>query len=363
MKKVESNSITPSEVTYLVIGSMIGVGILTLPNDLVAIAKEDAWISAFIGAIYPLYMVIIASFLCKRHPKKNILALSKKCFGKVIGSVLNIVFLLYFVVIITSVAFQICMIKLSLIVNFLTIPKNLIVILCLGAYTAIKGLKVLARVNQLMFVNTILLCIILTTALSKGTILNIYPILGGGLFNIIKASKHSMFAYTGVEIIFLIYPFITDKTKIMKSSIKGVLITAMIYTWFTFITIYFIGIDTIPKVQWSVNMVPMTVQIPLINNFTFIFIIIWGTIMCKTLSNNYFAIALILKDFLKKFKMKTIIYAIYPLIFYLTLKYNNAAIRTDFLNYVTPKYNLFNIAFVTIIALIIYFKKDKQYEE
>ena len=60
MKKVESNAITPKQVTYLLVGSMIGVGILTLPNDLVAISKQDAWISAFIGAIYPLYMVIIA---------------------------------------------------------------------------------------------------------------------------------------------------------------------------------------------------------------------------------------------------------------------------------------------------------------
>jgi len=362
MKKVESNAITPKEVTYLLIGSMIGVGILTLPNDLVAISKQDAWISAFIGSIYPLYMVIIASFLCKSQPQKNILALSKKCFGKLIGSILNIVFLLYFVVMITSIAFQICMIKGTLIVSFLSIPKILIVILCLAAYTAIKGLKVLARVNQLMFVNTILLCIILATALSKGTILNIYPILGGGVLNIITASKQSMFAYSGIEILFLIYPFITDKTKIMKSSINSVLITALIYCWFTFITIFFIGIDIIPKIQWSVNMVPMTVQVPVINNFTFIFIIIWATIMCKTVANNYFSIALILKDFFKKTQMKTIIYVIYPLIFYLTLKYSNSATRTQFLNYIIPKYVLFNIAYVTIIALIIYFKKDKQYE-
>lgn len=95
MKKVGSNSITPSEVTFLLIGSMIGVGILSLPNDLVVVAKQDAWISAFIGAVYPLYMVIIASTLCKKHPKKNILALSKMCFGKFIGSILNIIF--YFI--------------------------------------------------------------------------------------------------------------------------------------------------------------------------------------------------------------------------------------------------------------------------
>jgi len=357
MKKAKSNTITPGEVTFLLIGSMVGAGILSLPNELIATAKQDAWISAFIGALYPLYMVIIASFLCKSQPEKNILVLSKKCFGEFIGSVLNIVFLLYFVLLVTAITFQVCIIKVNLIVPFISMTKIIIVILALAAYTVIKGLKVLGRVNQLMFLNTIILCLVLASVLSKGTMLNIYPILGSGVLNIIKAGKQSFFAYGGIEIIFLIYPFITDKTRIMKSSMKSVLITAIIYTWVTFITIYIIGIDIISKTLWPVNRVLMTVE------FTFIFIVLWAAIMIKTISNNYFAVAFILKDLLKKAEMKTIVYAIYPLLIYLTLKYSNTAIMTNFLNYIIPKYTLFNMVYVTIIALIIYFKKDKQNEK
>ena len=261
MKKVKSNDITPGEVTFLLVGSMIGVGILSLPNKLVAIANQDAWISAFIGAVYPLYMAIIASFLCKRYPKKNILSLSKKCFGKFVGSILNIIFLLYFVFLTTSIAFQVSLIKGTLLADFLSIPRLLIVILCLAAYTSIKGLKVLGRLNQLMFILTIILTLILCLALFEGTYLNICPILGSGVVNILKASKQSGFAYGGIEILFLIYPFVTEKTKIMKSSIKSVLITAIIYTWITFITIYYIGIDIITKMNWSVNMVAKTIEI------------------------------------------------------------------------------------------------------
>ena len=358
MKKVGSNTITPGEVTFLLIGSMIGVGILSLPNDLVIIAKQDAWISAFIGAIYPLYMVIIASILCKIHPKKNILALSKMCFGKFIGSILNIVFLFYFVLLTTAIAFQVSLIKGTLIVSFLSLQKILIVILSLAAYNVIKGLKVLARVNQLMFVLTIILSIILCAALFQGDYLNLCPILGSGVLNIVKASKQSAFAYGGIEIIFLIYPFITDKTKIMKSSIKGVLVTAIIYAWITFITIYYIGIDIIPKMLWSVNMVAKTVRVPFISNSKFVFIVIWALIICKTISNNYFAIAFILKDFFKKTKTKKIVYIIYPLIFYLSMKYSNFSTATSFLKIIIPKYVLFNIVYVTIITLVIYLKKD-----
>ncbi|MBU3190209.1 spore germination protein [Clostridium bowmanii] len=359
MKKVGSNDISPGEFTFLLIGSMIGVGILSLPNDLVVVAKQDAWISAFIGAVYPLYMVIIASILCKIHPKKNILVLSKICFGKFIGNILNIIFLLYFVLFTTSIAFQVSLIKWTLIVSFLSLQKILIVILALAAYTATKGLKILARVNQLMFILTILLSIILCAALFQGNYLNIFPILGSGVLNIVKASQYSAFAFGGIEIIFLIYPFITDKTKVMKASIKGVLITAIIYAWITFITIYYVGIDIIPKMLWSVNMVAKTVRIPTISNFKFVFVVIWALIICKTIANNYFATAFILKDFFKKTEIKKIVYIIYPLIFYLSLKYSNLSTATSFLNFITPKYVLFNVAYVTIITLIIYVKKGQ----
>ena len=362
MKKVGSNAITPGELTFLLIGSMVGVGILSLPNDLVVLSKQDAWISAFIGSIYPLYMVIISSLLCKMNPKKNILILSRKCFGKLIGSILNIVFLLYFVLLTTSVAFQVSLIKGTLIVPFLSIQKILIVILSLAAYTAIKGLKVLARINQLMFILTIILSLILFTALFEGKYLNILPILGSGVLNIVKSSEKSSFAYGGIEIIFLIYPFITDKTKIMKSSLKSVLITAILYTWITFVTIYYVGIDIIPKMLWSVNMVAKTIQIPVVNNFKFIFLVIWALIICKTIANNYFAVALILNDFFIKTETKKIIYIIYPLIFYLALQYSNLSTCTTFLKYIIPKYTLFNITYVSLITLIIYFKKDNQNE-
>ncbi len=64
---------------------MLGVGILSLPNDVIKIAKQDGWISVLLGAIYPLYMVFIATYLSKNYPKDNMLTLSKKFFGKILG--------------------------------------------------------------------------------------------------------------------------------------------------------------------------------------------------------------------------------------------------------------------------------------
>lgn len=363
MNKLESNNITPGEFTCLLIGSMIGVGILSLPNDLVNVAKQDSWISAAIGAVYPLYMVIVASFLWKKHPQENILFLSKKYLGKYLGNILNLIFLLYFVLFTTSVAFGVSLILETLISNFLSTSKILLIIFFLAAYTSMKGLKLLGRLNQLMFLYTIFLSFILAVALLRGTYLNICPILGSGILNIIKASKNSAFAYGGIEVLFLIYPYVTDKKKITKSSLLSVIITALIYSWVTFITIYYLGIDIVPKIEWSVNSVTKTLEIPVINNFRFIFTILWATIIYKTISNHYFITAFILKDFFKKIPIKKIIYALYPLMLYLSLRYKNSADRLNFLNYIIPKYTLFNMIYVALITIIIYLKKDNLHEK
>lgn len=359
MKKIKSDTITSGELTFLLIGSMIGIGILSLPNNLVTIAKQDSWISAAIGSLYPLYMVLTAVIIYKKSPDNNILVLSKKCFGKIIGTILNVIFLCFFIFYISTISAGLSIILRTLIVSFLSSIKILILIIFLSAFTAYKGLKVLARVNQLTFYYTIILIFILFAALAKGTYLNVCPILDSGILNIIKASKSSAFAYAGVEILFLIYPLVTDSNEkiILKSSLLGVFIIAVFYTWAVFITIYFLGIDNIPRAEWSVTLTTRSVYIPVINNFRFVFLILWTAIIFKTISNNYYAATLIVHSFFKNAQNKIIICIIFPLLVYLSTIPKNNAVMAAILDYFIPRFTLFNIIYVTLIAAILYLKK------
>lgn len=71
------NELTEMQFTLILIGSMMGVGILSLPNDVIKISKQDGWISVLLGSVYPLYIVFIANYLGKNYPKENMLMLSK----------------------------------------------------------------------------------------------------------------------------------------------------------------------------------------------------------------------------------------------------------------------------------------------
>lgn len=362
MKKVNNNVLTSNQFMFILIGSMIGIGVLNLPNDVVKNAKQDGWISVSIGAIYPLYIVIMSLFIYKKFPNNNILFVNKKCFGKILGTLLNILLCLYFLLYITAVAAGLSNVLRTVIINFLPSIKVLIVIVFLGAYTAYKGLKVLGRTNESIFYLTLVMCLIPLVALVKGKLLNLSPILGSGVVNIIKASKESAFSYAGIEIILLIYPYVSENRKLRKAAIKSIIITALIYTWIVFITIYGLGIDIIPTYMASFPVVVKYVEVPIINNFRFIFMIMWALIVFKTISNYYYAIGSILSNLFSKTSYNKICIIIYPLIVFLSTRYVNEPIRRSFLRNIVPKCTIMMMSYVLITVILVYIRKEDKLE-
>ncbi|MCH5139025.1 GerAB/ArcD/ProY family transporter, partial [Clostridiaceae bacterium UIB06] len=76
MDKYEDSYLTPSQLTLILVGGMIGIGVLTLPLDVIKDAEQDGWISPILGAVYPLYFILLAQYMHKKFPEQNILALS-----------------------------------------------------------------------------------------------------------------------------------------------------------------------------------------------------------------------------------------------------------------------------------------------
>ena len=112
-----------------------------------------------------------------------------------------------------------------------------------------------------------------------------------------------------MELIFLIYPFINDSSKIKSSALKAVGFTAIIYTWITFITIYYMGKDIIPKTIWSFFTVTEAVKVEIVNNFRYIFVFFWIIIAIKSAAIFNYVCVFILDD-IKKIKSKKIIYVV-----------------------------------------------------
>jgi len=349
--------LTVSQFALIIFGSIVGVGILSLPNGVVKVAHQDGWLSTLVGGVYPLYVVMIARYISRKFPNDSILILSKKYFGRLLGSIFNLIFATYFIYIASMIASFYTNLMRNYIVGFLTPIKVIAILLICTMYASYKGLKVIGRISEISFYITIILLLSPIVALRVSSILNIYPVFGSGISSIAKGSVKSSFAYAGAEIILLIYPFLKEKNKMLMSSLISVAMVIVVYVWSVFITTYYLGPDIVSKSYWSLLLVMGSVTITIVNNFKYIFMFLWSLIAFKSMSINGYASIHILKDFTNRLDMKKICFLIYPLLVYLTFKYGNEISRQSISDIVMPIYIMFNLLYMTIIAIFIFFKE------
>lgn len=362
MNKREYDLLSSSEVTCILVGFMVGMGALILPNDVMATANQDGWISATLGAIYPLIIMFLSVYIIDYYDDKGILDISRKLFGKVIGNIFNLIFGLGFIYYCASVTGAFSNMLRLFMVFFLQPINIMIIVFILAAYTSGKGIKVIARINEVMVFFTIFILIFTIAAIQNGSFLNVSPVFSSGFKNIVLGAKETIFAYACSEFILVIPAHIRDRNKIKGAFLKAIGITAFIYTWITFITIYYLGPGIVEKNLWSFLSVTDSVKIPLITNFRFVFALLWSLIILKTISNFYYISAHILSD-VTKIKFNIVNIAIFPVLIYLSLWLGTETFRRALSEKIVPYITVFNIVFIFSIAVIIFVKKVSNNEE
>lgn len=350
--------LTVNQFALIIFGSIVGVGILSLPNGVVKVAHQDGWISTLIGGIYPLYVVIIASYISKKFPRDSILILSKRYFGKIFGSIFNLIFATYFIYIASMIASYYTNLMRNYVVGFLTPFKIIAILFICIIYAVSSGVKVIGIISQISFYITIVLLLTTIIALKDANMINILPIFGSGIGSIAKGTVKSVFSYAGAEIILLIYPFLKEKNKMLVSSIISVAIVIFLYVWCVFITTYYLGPDIVTKNYWSLLLVMGSVTVSVINNYKYIFMTFWSLVALKSISINGYASMYILKDFQPKVDMKKIYFLMYPLLVYLAVTFGNEISRQNISENITPYYVIFNLVYMTSIAVCIFFQGD-----
>ncbi|MGH4140176.1 GerAB/ArcD/ProY family transporter [Clostridium sp.] len=359
MQIEKKNLLTPNEVTFILMGIVIDVTVAGLANS-VAVAKQDGWISVIIGAIYPLYVALLAIYVSGKFPKENILVLSKKYLGNTFGTILNCLFLLSFFSYFPALISIIGIIVRTDATPSLTPLKIYVVLFILGTYASSKGIKVIGRLCTITFWILIATIIPTISILKYGSFLNISPIFGTKIVNILRGGLDCFDNYALLELIFLIYPFINDSSKIKSSVLKAVGFTTIIYVWITFISIYYMGKDIIPKTIWSFFTVTAAVKVEIITNFRYIFIYCWIIIAIKSVAIFNYVCVFILED-IKKIKSKKIIYLVMAtvVIILAEIYYKDMLAIVEIMKYTSPISTIYNLMYITLIASLIWIKKGR----
>ena len=99
-----------------------------------------------------------------------------------------------------------------------------------------------------------------------------------------------------------------------------------------------------------------SINFPIINNVRYLFMFVWSVALFRLVSGYIFLSHSIVNDF-TKIKMTRIFYVTLPLLSYFTYLLTNSLLRKKLIDIVPPIFSCFNVVILSIILLMVKFKK------
>ncbi len=211
-----SNSIKPIQLALVVFIAQTGIGIITLPSSLAKDAGHDGWISLLISGILILLLSTMIYLLMNRYTDKSIYDITNFIFGKILGTGINTLLILYLLLAaVTGVSLFTYYIRITLLQQ--TPAWVLAPVITLPSFYLVwQGLKNMSRFLYISFTGYFIVIIYLLALHSEYRISFLLPAGEAGISRILLSMKSAFFSFVGFELIAFFYPYIQERTKILK---------------------------------------------------------------------------------------------------------------------------------------------------
>lgn len=352
-----NNKITEHQYIAIVHSSMIGVGVLSLAQNVSSDSHQQGWISVLLGGIYPIIVVLATSYIDEKMNHIDFWKINNKIYGKFVTYIIAIMFFIMYMFWVITVITGFNNVLSLTIVQFIPPYLILTVIIFLTLYSTIDGLTYVGRLCELFIYSMIMFIALMIYFIPKGSLDNVEPLISN-VKDIIKAIPASLFSYSGVEISYISISFITNRKNTKKAGVISVLSIILLYLLNVFVIINALGWELTSKISYPLLYLVTTVHLPIIENFTTFLMFLWSTIIFKTLASDFFGAAYCLSKISNKGYKKCCMICsvlIFMLSYFFIPEYNRTKILDDFIPYVVG----FGILWGVLTSIFVLFKTRK----
>lgn len=364
---MEDTRIGQIEAIALLITIMVNHAILTISKTIISSTNS----SALINTIYISILAIIISYiifkLLDKFPTFDILDISDFLGGKILKTIISILFLLYFIFFSATLlkSFAYCL----QIIYYPNTNTFFIIILFLIATIFACNLKYNAiyRSNLLTIPFVILSILILFLGnIGDFTFANAFPLFGNGINETFFSGMSNLFAFQGLLYIFFLPPKLKDVTELKKITILSISFSALYLIISVAVILFLFDADVS-----NILLMPLYSAVRYIEFGSFfqrldsIFILTWIISFVSYLSITLQTCCSIFKKIttISSLKLSTLLISF--LILVVTFFISTYAVST-FLTEIVYKYAFFTILILNILILLIaslfrYFKRRQLY--
>lgn len=270
-------TISPHLIVFPLYVSMVGVGIMTYQRRVIEHAGYNAWISVMLtGIIMHLLIWMLYKILSSIEDSNDIVTINHKLFGKLLGNLINLAIVLYFVFgafVKFKVYMEMIQVWLFPSMNFL--PVSIVIALLVyyavsGGIRSVTGISVWATIISLV---SIIPQISLTFPFLHP--MNLLPLLNHSASDILLSSKDMAFEYLGVETLLFLYPFVRTPEKSQKWAHFIMLLVTLLYLMILILAFMFFTEEQLRHTIWpTLNMIGIF-EVPLLQRLEYMAISLW----------------------------------------------------------------------------------------
>ena len=209
-QEISRDSVNGRQLGYIIINTLIGSGVYVLPGLLAKGAGHDGWLLTLLITLIPIiYTLLICTFL--KRSERSFADAMKDMMGKagwIVRALYALMLTLFCIVALKTMSELIG-------TNMLPRTPNIIIeavmMLCV-LYAASKGMKVIGRINIVLFVCFICLAAAFILSIDKADFRNVLPISDlSGWNDPVYAIFAAMSFFIGLEVLYTLYPSVKNK--------------------------------------------------------------------------------------------------------------------------------------------------------
>ncbi|WP_152392040.1 GerAB/ArcD/ProY family transporter [Paenibacillus guangzhouensis] len=242
---LENGKISQRQFGILVTLFTAGDAILVLPSVTALESKEDAWMAAILGTVIGLLVIYLFMTVARLHPRMTLVEYNNKILGTVLGTVLSVLFLGYFLLCAAANIREIGDFMTTQSMPETPIQAIHVAFLCIVVVGVRHGLEVIGRVGEAIFPGFIVFFILLTLfLLPQVHIENIQPVLAEGISPVVRgALASSTFSTVQLVVFLMIIPYVNQHKPIIRSFMGGALLGSLALFLIILLTILVLGVD------------------------------------------------------------------------------------------------------------------------
>lgn len=338
-----------------IVVTVIGVGVFSYPNLMANAVGTDGWFVTILAGIVVFIILTLIYKIVSKNEYRTFYTMLEHNLGRIISKIAGFILCIYLIFLV-AIGMRIFAEVMKMYLLEQTPTEFILLVMILTGLYLVRGeVSALVKFNEIaLFAMFVPIIIVLMFATRGGDINNVLPMLQHSPIEYVKALPAAAYAFGGIEITYLILPFMKDKDGVRKTFFYSILFITLFYAIVTILCLMFFTKEHVVDLLWPTITLIRAIMIPgaFVERWEGVVMALWVLFYFTTFVNMYYFSSDIIKEAFHLYDIKLSSIILSPIIYIVALYPQNIAEVYDVSNKITPILSAFSFIVLPLILFL-----------